>query len=109
MKKLIFSAFFIVGMSLYSFACTNLIVTKGASKDGSVMVTYAADSHTRYGTLVHYPAANYPAGTLLPIYEWGKDRYLGEIDQAAHTYNVIGNMNEHQVIIGETTWGGLPE
>ncbi len=91
------------------YACTNLIVTKGASSDGSVMITYAADSHTRYGTLVHYPAADYPAGTMLSIYEWGKDRYLGQIPQASHTYNVIGNMNEHQLIIGETTWGGLEQ
>lgn len=71
------------------------------------MVSYSADSHTRYGTLVHYPAARYPAGTMLPIYEWGKDRYLGEIPQAPFTYNVVGNMNEHQLIIGESTWGGL--
>ena len=92
-----------------SFACTNLIVTKGASTDGSVMVTYAADSHTRYGTLVHYPAAKYRAGTMLPIYEWGKERYLGTIPQAERTFNVVGNMNEHQLIIGESTWGGLEE
>ncbi len=109
MKKLIFSAFFIVGMSLYSFACTNLIVTKGASKDGSVMVTYAADSHTRYGTLVHLPAGFHTPGTLLPVYQWGKDKYLGTIAQAEQTYNVIGNMNEHQVLMGESTWGGLEE
>ncbi|MDD2292870.1 MAG: C69 family dipeptidase [Bacteroidales bacterium] len=109
MTKRAFLTIVLLAAVTAAFACTNLIVTKGASSDGSVLVTYAADSHTRYGTLVHYPAANYPAGTLLPIYEWGKDRYLGEIDQAAHTYNVIGNMNEHQVIIGETTWGGLPE
>ncbi len=88
-------------------ACTNLIVTKGASADGSVMVSYSADSHTRYGVLVHYPAAKFPAGSMLKIYEWGKERYLGEIPQVRETYEVIGNMNEHQVVIGETTWGGL--
>ncbi len=87
--------------------CTNLIVTRGASLNGSVMVSYSADSHTRYGTLVHYPAAKYPQGTMLKIYEWGKNRYLGEIPQATETYAVTGNMNEHQVVIGETTWGGL--
>ncbi len=96
-------------LAIKGFTCTNLIITKGASTDGSVMVTYAADSHTRYGTLVHYPAAKYKAGTLLPVYEWGKDRYLGTIPQAEKTYNVIGNMNEHQLIIGESTWGGLEE
>ncbi len=87
--------------------CTNLIVTRGASLNGSVMVSYSADSHTRYGTLVHYPAAKYPEGTMLKIYEWGKNRYLGEIPQAGETYSVTGNMNEHQVVIGESTWGGL--
>jgi dipeptidase len=87
--------------------CTNLIVTRGASANGSVMVSYSADSHTRYGTLVHFPAAKYPEGSVLKIYEWGKGRYLGEIPQAKETYAVIGNMNEHQVVIGETTWGGL--
>lgn len=87
--------------------CTNLIVTRGASQNGSVMVSYAADSHTRYGTLVYFPAAKYPEGTMLKIYEWGKNRYLGEIPQVRETYTVTGNMNEHQVIIGESTWGGL--
>lgn len=71
------------------------------------MVSYSADSHTRYGTLVFYPAQNYPEGTMLKIYEWGKGRYLGEIPQARQTYSVTGNMNEYQVVIGETTWGGL--
>jgi dipeptidase len=88
-------------------ACTNLIITKGASADGSVMVSYSADSHTRFGTLVHYPAKKYPEGQMLKIYEWGKGRYLGEIAQVKETYEVIGNMNEYQVVIGETTWGGI--
>ena len=96
-------------LTITGFACTNLIVTRGASTDGSVMVTYAADSHIRYGTLVHYPAAKYKTGTMLPIYQWGRERYLGTIPQADETYNVIGNMNEHQLIIGESTWGGLEE
>lgn len=108
MKRFILALSLLAGTTA-AFACTNLIVTKGASTDGSVIVSYAADSHTRYGTLVHYASASYRKGTMLPIYEWGKDRYLGEIEQAAHTYNVIGNMNEHQVIIGETTWGGLSQ
>lgn len=93
--------------SIYAFACTNLLVTPGASADGSSMVSYSADSHTRYGTLVHYPAAIFPKGSMLKIFEWGKDRYLGEIPQVERTYAVIGNMNEHQLIIGESTWGGV--
>lgn len=88
-------------------SCTNLLITPGASADGSAMVSYSADSHTRYGTLVHFPAATYPKGTMVKIYEWGKDRYLGEIPQVEKTYAVIGNMNEHQLIIGESTWGGV--
>lgn len=108
MKRTILTTILLFAITA-AFACTNLIITKGASADGSVMVTYAADSHTRYGTLVHYPAADWPQGTMLPVYEWGKDRYLGEIPQVGHTYNVIGNMNEHQLVIGETTWGGREE
>ncbi|MDP3435845.1 MAG: C69 family dipeptidase [Bacteroidales bacterium] len=88
-------------------ACTNLLITNGASVNGSTMVSYSADSHTRYGTLVHYPAKTYPKGSMVKIYEWGKDRYLGEIPQVEQTYSVIGNMNEHQLILGESTWGGV--
>lgn len=87
-------------------ACTNLLITKGASADGSCMVTYAADSHTRYGCLAFYPAALYPTGTMMDVREWGTNRYLGKIPQASETYSVVGNMNEHQVVIGESTWGG---
>lgn len=108
MKLKLFAAFLAIMLSTaQSESCTNLLISKGASADGSTMVSYSADSHTRYGTLVHYPAATYPKGTMLKIYEWGKDRYLGEIPQVEKTYSVIGNMNEHQVIIGESTWGGL--
>lgn len=90
-------------------ACTNLIVTKGASTDGSVMVSYAADSYTRYGSLVHLPGAKHKAGEMREILRWGPFERLGEIPEAPYTYNVTGNMNEHQLIIGETTWGGRPE
>lgn len=90
-------------------ACTNFIVAKGASTDGSTMVTYAADSYWLYGSLYHYPAATYPEGTLLDIYEWDTGNYLGKIKQARETYNVVGNMNEFQLTIGETTWGGRTE
>jgi dipeptidase len=93
----------------YSLACTNYIVTRGASADGSVMITYAADSHTLYGELYYRPAKDYPKGTLLQIYEWDTGKPLGKIKQVLHTYSVVGNMNEHQVAIGETTYGGRPE
>jgi dipeptidase len=89
-------------------ACTNLLITKGASKDGSVMVSYAADSHQLYGELYFVKGGVHKAGTMLKIYEWDSGRYLGEIPQAPVTYTQIGNMNEKQVIITETTFGGLP-
>lgn len=90
-------------------ACTNLIVTKGASKDGSVMVTYSADSHVLYGELYRTPAADYAPGAMLKIFDWDSGRYMGQIPQVAHTYSTIGNMNEHQLIITETTFGGLSQ
>ena len=90
-------------------ACTNFIVAKGASVDGSTMVTYAADSYWLYGSLYHYPAATYPEGAMLDIYEWDTGNFLGKIKQVSQTYNVVGNMNEHQLTIGETTWGGREE
>jgi len=92
-----------------SEGCTNFLVTKGASVDGSVMITYAADSHTLYGELHYQPAADYPEGAMRDIYEWDTGKYLGQIPQASHTYSVAGNINEHQVAIGETTFGGLTE
>lgn len=90
-------------------ACTNVIVTKGASKDGSCMVTYAADSHQLYGELYYSPARNWPIGSMININEWDTGKYLGQIKQIAHTYQTVGNMNEHQLIIGETTFGGREE
>ncbi len=111
MKIFRFTALFISVLifSVESFACTNFIVTRGASTDGSVMVTYTADSYGFYGELYHYPAAVYQNGTWLEIYEWDSGKFLGKIPQASVTYNVIGNMNEHQVVIGETTFGGREE
>jgi len=96
-------------MALPSKACTNFLITKGASADGSCMISYSADSHTLFGELYHWPAAVYPEGALLDIYEWDTGKYLGKIKQARQTYNVIGNMNENQVAIGETTYGGREE
>lgn len=97
---------FLFAFTYSTEACTNLIVTKGASKDGSVMVTYSADSYNLYGELYHFKAAVYPNGSNLEIYEWDSGKLLGTIPQAEVTYNVVGNMNEHQVVIGETTFGG---
>lgn len=90
-------------------ACTNFLVTKSASTDGSTMITYAADSHELYGELYHWPARDWAPGTMLDIYEWDTGTFLGRIPQVAHTYSVVGLMNEHQVTIGETTWGGRHE
>lgn len=92
-----------------SDACTNVLITKGASKDGSVMVTYSADSHTLYGELYHTPANMFPKGSKLKIFEWDTGRYMGEIAQIEKTYSTMGNMNEHQLIITETTFGGRGE
>jgi dipeptidase len=89
-----------------SHACTNLIITRGASSDGSVMITYSADSHTRYGALSFYPAADHAPGTACEIYHYENGRLLGTIPEVPHTFSVIQFMNEHQVAIGETTFGG---
>lgn len=89
-------------------ACTNYLITPGASVDGSSMISYAADSHVLYGELYHYPAADYPEGAMREIVDWDSGRYVGRIPEVAHTYNVVGNMNEWQLAIGETTFGGLP-
>ncbi len=88
-------------------ACTNFLITPGASVDGSSMISYAADSHVLYGELYHYPAADYPEGSMRQIVEWDTGRYVGQIPEVAHTYNVVGNMNEWQLAIAETTYGGL--
>lgn len=90
-------------------ACTSFLVGKGASADGSVMVTYAADSHSLYGELYHWPAVTWPKGSMLEIREWDTNKPLGKIPQVEQTYSVVGNMNEHQVVITESTFGGRPE
>ena len=95
--------------SSQTLACTNFLVTPGASVNGTSMITYAADSHVLYGELYFRPAADYPPGTMLDVYEWDTNRFLGRIPQVSHTYSVVGNMNEHQVAIGETTYGGRYE
>ena len=92
-----------------SNACTNVLVTKGASTDGSNMVSYAADSHQLYGELYYAPAGVWKAGDMRQINEWDTGKYLGMIPQVGRTYQRVGNMNEHQLIIAETTYGGRPE
>ncbi|HZJ80243.1 MAG TPA: C69 family dipeptidase [Dysgonamonadaceae bacterium] len=91
------------------FACTNFLIGKKASTDGSTMISYSADSYNLYGELYHWPAKKYNAGELLKVYEWDTGKYLGEIPQVLQTYNVVGNMNEHQLAIGETTFTGRSE
>ena len=90
-------------------ACTNFLVGKDASVDGSTMISYAADSYSFYGFLHHSPAADHPVGAMREVKDWDTGKPLCSIPQVAHTYNVVGNMNEHQLTIGETTWGGRPE
>ena len=93
----------------YSFACTNVIVTSGASADGSVMVTYAADSHQLYGALDFKPARTFKVPEMLKVYNWDEGNYMGEIPQLMKTYQTVGNMNQYQLIITETTFGGREE
>ena len=92
-----------------SQACTNFLFTKGATKDGSTMITYAADSHTLYGELYYRPAADYAPGTMMQVVDWDSGKKLIMIPQVTHTYSVVGNMNEWQLTIGETTYGGREE
>lgn len=108
-KRILLSAVMLLAALANTFACTNLIVGKNASADGSTIVSYSADSYGLFGELYHYPAATYPEGTMMKVHEWDTGKYLGEIEQARRTYNVIGNMNEFQLTIGETTFGGRPE
>jgi len=108
-KETILLSVFLMAGTLTSWSCTNFLVTKGASKDGSSMITYAADSHVLYGELYYRPAADWPSGSTLEVREWDTGKLLGRIPQVAHTYSVVGNMNEHQVTIGETTYGGRHE
>ncbi|MCU0372493.1 MAG: C69 family dipeptidase [Ignavibacteria bacterium] len=110
MKKTISLVFLIVAFINGSvYPCTNFLVTRGASTDGSTFITYTADSHTLYGELYFWPAMNYPPGTMMDVIEWDSQRFLCQIPQVEHTYNVVGNMNEFQLAIGETTYGGREE
>ena len=108
MKSLVLSAAMLLASS-GAFACSNLIVGKKASVDGSVMVSYNADDYGMFGHLCHYPAGTHPKGSMRQIYDWDSGVYHGEIEEAPVTYNVIGNINEFQLSIGETTYGGREE
>ncbi|MCP4678922.1 MAG: dipeptidase [Deltaproteobacteria bacterium] len=103
----IFAAVFTYCHSGHS--CTNFLISKGASADGSTMISYSADSHELYGELYFTASATHAVGEMLDIYEWDTGKYLGKIEQVPKTYSVVGNMNEHQVAIGETTYGGRKE
>ena len=96
-------------LPIAAFACTNFLVGKDASVDGSTMVSYAADSYGMFGFLHFAPAQDWPEGAMREVKDWDTGRPLGQIPQVAHTYTVVGNMNENQVTIGETTWGGREE
>ena len=99
----------VVGVSRPALPCTSILVTPGASADGGTMITYSADSVTMYGTLAYFPAADHPPGAQRDIHEWDTGDFLGQIPEVRHTYAVVGNMNEHQVVVGETTFGGREE
>ena len=107
MKRFLFTLAFLAGTAT-ALACTNFIVTKGASTDGSVMVTYAADSHQLYGALYKHNGGKQKA-KMMAVNEWDTGRYLGLIEQMPVTYSTVGNMNEHSLIITETTYGGRHE
>lgn len=98
-----------LGWSAHTHACTNLIAGKKATVDGSTLITYAADSHTLFGFLEFIPAADHKAGEMRKITDWDTGKYLGEIPEVSHTYKVVGNINEHQVTVAESTWGGRHE
>ncbi len=113
MSKLKLSFIVLIAISIFSpnkiNACTNFLITKNASADGSTMISYAADSHDLFGELYYWKGQDWPEGAMLDVHEWDTGKYLGQIKQVAKTYTVIGNMNENQVTIGETTFGGRHE
>ena len=106
MRKIILSTLMLF-VSVAGFACTNFLITKGSTTDGSTMITYAADSHTRYGQLRYHPGGTHQPGEVLSLYNYGSLKHQIDIPQAARTYRVVGFINEHQFAMGETTWGGI--
>ena len=111
MKSIIYSVATasIAMMGFDAMACTNLLAGKNATIDGSVLISYAADSHTLYGDLQYLPAADHKPGDMREIREWDTGKHLGYIPEVAHTYAVVGNINEHQVTVAESTFGGRHE
>ena len=109
MKKFYATVLLLALSTIYSLACTNVIVTPGASADGSTMVTYAADSHQLYGCLEYTPGNLWKDGSRLKVYNWDSGVYMGEIDQVPRSFQQVGNMNQYQLIITETTFGGREE
>ena len=109
MKKFILSLSAMLFAVMAGSACTNFLVGKKASKDGSVFISYSADSYGMSGYLAHFPAAVHQEGAMRDVYDWDTGVFLGRIPEARVTYNVMGNINEHQVAIAETTFGGRPE
>ena len=107
-----FLPFFLLAALLVEYradACSNIIITRGASADGSCMVSYAADSHQLFGELYFTPAGKFKAGSMLNIRDWDSQKPLGAIEQVERTWQTVGNMNSRQLIIAETTWGGREE
>ena len=109
MNKFFLTLAVMTGFTVSSYGCTNFIVGKAASADGSVMCSYSADDYGMFQSLCHYPAGIHPKGTMRKIYNWDTNEYQGQIPEARQTYNVVGNINEFQVTIAETTFGGRPE
>ena len=109
MNKFLLTLVVMTGFTVCSYGCTNFIVGKAASADGSVMCSYSADDYGMFQSLCHYPAGIHPKGTMRKIYNWDTNEYQGQIPEARQTYNVVGNINEFQVTIAETTFGGRPE
>ena len=109
MKSILLTLAALLAAPISALACTSLIAAKGATKDGSVLITYSADSHSLYGELYHQPGGKHAPGTMRKVVEWDTGKYLGEIPEAPVTYTTLGNMNEHGLAIAESTWGGHSE
>jgi dipeptidase len=106
-KRLLFIAALVAAWGWQGHACTNFLLTRGSTSDDSTMITYAADSHTRYGQLRFHPGGTHQPGEMLSLYNYGSLKHQIDIPQAARTYRVVGFINEHQFAMGETTWGGI--
>ena len=108
-KNLATLILFLLFFAKNAHTCTNFLITRGASADGSTMITYTADNHDLYGELYYWPSKDHPVGSMIDIYDCDSEKYLGKITQVSHTHSVVGNINEYQVSIGETTYGGRHE